>query len=77
MSQPPHRAWLLALVGVLGPLNLMLVSALILELAVRASHVLDSAEAGMRTVEGNDEAIAGSARAAARNASIAGGWSHR
>ncbi|HEY0928311.1 MAG TPA: MFS transporter, partial [Gemmatimonas sp.] len=28
------------LVGVMGPLNLMLVSALILELAVRASHVL-------------------------------------
>lgn len=43
-----------ALVGVLGPLNLMLVSALILELAVRASHVLDHAESGMRTVEAHE-----------------------
>jgi len=45
-----------ALVGVMGQLNLMLVSALILELAVRASHVLDKAEAGMRAVEATDEA---------------------
>ncbi|MCC6317097.1 MAG: MFS transporter [Gemmatimonadaceae bacterium] len=37
-----------ALVGVLGPLNLMLVSALVLELAVRASHGLDRGEAAMR-----------------------------
>ncbi|MBL0170934.1 MAG: MFS transporter [Gemmatimonadaceae bacterium] len=43
-----------ALVGVLGPLNLMLVSALILELAVRASRVLDHAESGMRTVEAHE-----------------------
>ena len=43
------------LVGVLGPLNLMLVSAVILELAVRASHVLDRAESGMRTVEAETE----------------------
>lgn len=54
-----------ALVGVMGPLNLMLVSALILELAVRASHVLDNAEAAMRSVEANDEAMAETARAAA------------
>ena len=46
------------LVGVLGPLNLMLVSAVILELAVRASHVLDRAEAGMRSVEAETEAAA-------------------
>ena len=44
------------LVGVLGPLNLMLVSAVILELAVRASHVLDRAESGMRSVEAETEA---------------------
>ena len=43
-----------ALVGVLGPLNLMLVSALILELAVRASYVLDHAESGMRATEARD-----------------------
>jgi AAA family ATP:ADP antiporter len=34
-----------ALVGIMGPLNLMLVSGLILELAVRASQYLDRAEA--------------------------------
>lgn len=39
------------LVGVLGPLNLMLVSALILELAVRASQVLDRKEAEMASAE--------------------------
>lgn len=39
------------LVGIMGPLNLMLVSAVILELAVRASHVLDKAELKMRSVE--------------------------
>ena len=54
-----------ALVGVLGQLNLMLVSALILELAVRASHVLDKAEAGMRTIEANDAATVEARRAAA------------
>ena len=47
-----------ALVGVLGPLNLMLVSALILELAVRASHVLDRAESGMRAAEASDVSAA-------------------
>ncbi len=36
------------LVARLGPLNLMLVSALILELAVRASYILDHKEAVMR-----------------------------
>lgn len=41
-----------SLVGVMGPINLMLVSALILELAVRASHVLDGAESAMRVAEG-------------------------
>jgi AAA family ATP:ADP antiporter len=40
-----------SLVGVLGSINLLLVSALILELAVRASHVLDGAEAAMRAAE--------------------------
>lgn len=39
------------LVGVLGSINLLLVSAVILELAVRASHVLDGAEADMRSAE--------------------------
>lgn len=40
-----------ALVGMMGPLNLMLVSALILELAVRASKVLDKAETGLRAAD--------------------------
>ncbi|MGQ0647439.1 MAG: NTP/NDP exchange transporter [Gemmatimonadaceae bacterium] len=40
-----------ALVGVVGPLNLMLASALILELAVRAAKVLDKAEAGLRAAD--------------------------
>jgi ATP:ADP antiporter, AAA family len=40
-----------ALVGVTGPLNLMLVSALILELAVRAAKTLDKAEAGLRAAD--------------------------
>lgn len=40
-----------ALVGVLGQLNLLLVSAVILELAVQASRVLDRAEAGFRLTE--------------------------
>jgi AAA family ATP:ADP antiporter len=46
-----------ALVGVLGPLNLMLVSALILELAVRASHVLDKNESAMRGAEAASEPV--------------------
>ncbi|MCC6242157.1 MAG: MFS transporter [Gemmatimonadaceae bacterium] len=45
-----------SLVGVMGPLNLMLVSAVILELAVRASHALDHGERGMRDVEDADAA---------------------
>ncbi len=58
------------LVGLMGPLNLMLVSALILELAVRASHVLDKAEAAMRlSDDGSDRgtvsATAGGVDAAA------------
>lgn len=47
-----------SLVGVMGPINLMLVSALILELAVRASHVLDGAEAAMRAAEDEEIAVA-------------------
>ena len=45
-----------SLVGVMGPLNLMLVSAVILELAVRASHALDHGERNMRDVEDADAA---------------------
>jgi ATP:ADP antiporter, AAA family len=53
------------LVGVMGPLNLMLVSALILELAVRASHVLDKAEAALRlSDDGSDTAAADGAASA-------------
>lgn len=53
------------LVGVMGPLNLMLVSALILELAVRASHVLDKAEAALRlSDDGSDPAAADGAASA-------------
>ncbi len=55
-----------ALVGKLGPLNLMLVSALILEAAVRASHVLDGAEAAMRTAEDETAAASLSADEASR-----------
>ncbi len=47
-----------ALVGWLGALNLMLVSAVILELAVRASRVLDNAESGMRNAEAATAAAA-------------------
>lgn len=54
------------LVGVMGPLNLMLVSALILELAVRASHVLDKAEAALRlSDDGSDTAAADGAASVA------------
>ena len=71
------------LVGVMGPLNLMLVSALILELAVRASHVLDKAEAALRlSDDGSDPAAAdgptsvataGAPAAASSDAVIGGG----
>lgn len=71
------------LVGVMGPLNLMLVSALILELAVRASHVLDKAEAALRlSDDGSDtaaadgaasDATAGASAAASSDAVIGGG----
>ena len=63
-----------SLVGVLGPINLMLVSALILELAVRASHVLDGAEAAMRAAE--DEpvtAVTGAAPAVDSSKAVIGG----
>lgn len=56
-----------ALVGVLGQMNLLLVSAVILELAVQASRVLDRAEAGLRTAE--SAASEGTAAAAAPGAS--------
>ena len=39
------------LVGIFGPINLMLVSALILELAVQASKTLDSAERKLEVAE--------------------------
>ncbi len=42
------------LVGVLGPVNLMLVSALILECAVQASHVLDKKEAALWAADSAD-----------------------
>jgi AAA family ATP:ADP antiporter len=54
-----------ALVGVMGQLNLMLVSALILELAVRAAHVLDKNESAMRVAEANEPTVAPSVPAAA------------
>ena len=44
------------LVGVLGPVNLMLVSALVLEFAVQASHVLDKKEAALRAADSADAA---------------------
>lgn len=50
------------LINVLGPVNLMLVSALIIELAVQASRILDKHEAGMRAAalaEGEPEGAAG------------------
>ncbi len=62
-----------ALIGVLGPLNLMLVSALILELAVRASHVLDNAELGMRDAEVSSEPAAVVASGDASHEVIGGG----
>ncbi|MBC8088209.1 MAG: MFS transporter [Phycisphaerae bacterium] len=45
-----------SLVKVLGPINLLLVSAVILELAVQASKVLDKSEATLRAVDGHNEA---------------------
>jgi ATP:ADP antiporter, AAA family len=69
------------LVGIMGPLNLMLVSALILELAVRASHVLDKAESALRlSDDGSDPAVTSAssggeiaANAASSEAVIGGG----
>ncbi|MBL0939345.1 MAG: MFS transporter [Gemmatimonadaceae bacterium] len=61
------------LVGVMGPLNLMLVSAVILELAVRASHVLDRAEADMRAADPESPAEVVTARPAASEEVIGGG----
>ncbi|MEQ1693619.1 MAG: MFS transporter [Gemmatimonas sp.] len=62
-----------ALIGVLGPLNLMLVSAVILELAVRASQVLDNAELGMRDAEVASEPAAVVASGDASHDVIGGG----
>jgi AAA family ATP:ADP antiporter len=42
------------LVGVVGPMNLMLVSAAIIELAVRASQVIDRHEGEMRNAAGDE-----------------------
>ncbi|MEP7380640.1 MAG: MFS transporter [Gemmatimonadota bacterium] len=42
------------LIGVVGRINLMLVSALIIELAVRASHVIDRHEGSMRAAAMED-----------------------
>jgi AAA family ATP:ADP antiporter len=53
------------LVGFLGPLNLMLVSAAILELAVQASKVLDRAEADLRAADASPVEAAGAASAPA------------
>jgi len=60
-----------SLVGVLGSINLLLVSALILELAVRASHVLDGAESAMRAAEVESEDPASAAAVAAVDSSKA------
>ena len=63
-----------SLVGVMGPINLMLVSAVILELAVRASHVLDGAEAAMRAAEDEPaEVVAGAAPAVDSSKAVIGG----
>jgi AAA family ATP:ADP antiporter len=66
-----------ALVGVVGQLNLLLVSAAILELAVWASKFLDRAEVGLRHAEAVESGAAGAAdapvRAAASTEMIGGG----
>lgn len=64
-----------ALVGVVGPLNLMLVSGLILELAVRASQYLDRTEAtSFANLPGADSASnVGAADKGASAAVIGGG----
>jgi AAA family ATP:ADP antiporter len=61
------------LVGVMGPLNLMLVSALILELAVRASHVLDRKEVEMHAAEPETEAIAAAVPSKSASEDVIGG----
>lgn len=62
-----------ALVGVMGPLNLMLVSALILELAVRASHALDRKEAEMAAAEPGTAVAAVASKPSASEEVIGGG----
>lgn len=62
-----------ALVGVMGPLNLMLVSALILELAVRASHALDSNETVMRNAEAAAAGASGARTKSSDAAEVIGG----
>lgn len=61
------------LVGVMGPLNLMLVSALILELAVRASHVLDRKEAEMHAAEPETEVVAAAVPSKSASEEVIGG----
>lgn len=61
------------LVGVMGPLNLMLVSALILELAVRASHVLDRKEAEMHAAEPETEVAAAAVPSKSASEEVIGG----
>ncbi|BAH40037.1 MAG TPA: MFS transporter [Gemmatimonas aurantiaca] len=61
------------LVGVMGPLNLMLVSALILELAVRASHVLDRKEAEMHAAEPETEVVAAEVPSKSASEEVIGG----
>jgi len=58
-----------SLVSVMGALNLLLVSAFILELAVRASQVLDRHEGAMRAAEAADLAAAGVKAVPTRDAS--------
>lgn len=63
-----------ALVGVVGPLNLMLVSGLILELAVRASQYLDRAEAtSFAQLPGEDSASNMGAGDKSASAAVIGG----
>jgi AAA family ATP:ADP antiporter len=60
------------LVGVVGQLNLLLVSGVALELAVRASRVLDRAEAGLRLADDGRDAAAVTATSSAEEV-IGGG----
>ncbi|MCC6771940.1 MAG: MFS transporter [Gemmatimonadaceae bacterium] len=62
------------LIDVMGPMNLMLVSALIIELAVRASQVLDRHEGAMRAAALDEgEAVAATSTRDASKEVIGGG----